>query len=234
MPAVPAAVRRSRRRRRPAPCSARARRIAIAERAAEVPRVHAFEDARQLPVREGDIEVEVRDVAAGHLRVPLGDASPRPEPGFGGRAGAPGTGRIVGARPVDGQQPDVGERVAERADLPVEHGDQLAVVADHAVVEAVVAVHQRGARLVGDACREGVVNAVDRRQVARALLADLCRTSDATAGRCSPRGGRGRRARRRRGRQHGSSPSCRRATRLALVRASGVSTARAVSASRTT
>ena len=53
--------------------------------------------------------------------------------------------------PVDHQQPDVGQRVAERADLPVEHRDDVAVVADHAVVEPVVAVDDAGRALLGDA-----------------------------------------------------------------------------------
>ena len=62
---------------------------------------------------------------------------------------------VVGIRPVDHQQADVGEGVAERADLPVEHGDHVAVVADHAVVEPVVAVDDRRRALLGDATPAG-------------------------------------------------------------------------------
>src|SRR3954452_15657867 len=47
------------------------RRITRAEGAAEVAGVHALQDAGQLPVPEGDVEVEVREVAARHLGVAL-------------------------------------------------------------------------------------------------------------------------------------------------------------------
>ncbi len=45
----------------------------IAERAAEVARVHALDDAGQLPEGERDVEVELRDVAPGDLGVALGE-----------------------------------------------------------------------------------------------------------------------------------------------------------------
>ena len=61
-------------------------------------------------------------------------------------------GRLVaGTGPVHLQHPDVGQRIAERADLPVEHGEDVAVVADHAVVEPVVAVDDGRRALFRDA-----------------------------------------------------------------------------------
>ena len=96
----------------------------VAHGAADVAGVDAFDDAGQLPVAERDVEVDGRQVAA---RTPrrsaraarrgAGSPSSAVAPPTGGRRG------VAGVAPVDQQQPDVGERVAERADLPVEHGD---------------------------------------------------------------------------------------------------------------
>ena len=109
-------------------------------RAADVAGVDALEDAGQLPVAEGDVEVEALEVASRRRRVarphlgPAGESRHR-------RGGDPEQGRLVaGIGPVHHQQPDVGERVAEGADLPVEHGPHRAVGAEDGVVEPVVAV----------------------------------------------------------------------------------------------
>ncbi len=146
---------------------------AIAEGAAEVPRVHALDDAGQLPEGERHVEVELRDVATGHLGVALGELVSVPEPGRRRRRAAPGAGGVVRAVPVHLQEPDVGERIAERADLPVEHGDDVAVAVDHRVVEAVVAVDEAGRALFGDARQQALVHPVDRCQFARLALVPL-------------------------------------------------------------
>src|SRR3546814_8541345 len=75
--------------------------------------------------------------------------------------------RVVGLHPIDHQQPDVGGGVAKGADLPVEDGDDRAVIVGHAVVEPVVAVDDRGWSLLGDAGGQLVVDLADAGQVAR-------------------------------------------------------------------
>src|SRR5690606_18789827 len=54
----------------------------------------------------------------------------------------------------------------ERADLPVEDGAHVALRADDAVVEPVVAVDDRGVDLLGQVLDEVVVDLVDRRELA--------------------------------------------------------------------
>ena len=75
----------------------------------------------------------------------------------------------VGVGPVDHQQPEVGERVAQRADLPVEDGPDRPVVGEHHVVHAVVAVHDRGALLLGDAPGQLVADPLDEPAVVDSL-----------------------------------------------------------------
>ncbi len=123
---------------------------AVAHGAADVAGVDALDDAGQLPVAEGHVVVDGRQVAA---RRPRRSARAARAGAGSRRAGGAAAGdrrrrRRVG--PVDHQQADVGERVAEGADLPVEHGDDGAVGADHAVVEPVVAVDDGGRALLGD------------------------------------------------------------------------------------
>src|SRR6056297_1658559 len=90
-----------------------------------------------------------------------------------GRSARWATRSPTSAVPVHLQQAEVGERVAQRADLPVEHGHHVAVAGHHAVVEAVVAVDDRGRPLLGDALEQPLVGAVDRREVTRAALVPL-------------------------------------------------------------
>jgi hypothetical protein len=71
------------------------------------------------------------------------------------------------------EQSDVRQRVAERADLPVEDGDDLAVVGHDRVVESVVAMDDRRRALLGDASGEGVVDVLDQRELPRLLLVEL-------------------------------------------------------------
>ena len=99
--------------------------------------------------------------------------------------------------PVEEEQPEVGERVAERRHLPVEHRDDLARVVGrhHRVVEAVVAVHDRG-RAGRRAARRAAGARARRPRAARgSSTAPTARPSAAPAARGSRRGGRTRRAR---------------------------------------
>ena len=93
------------------------------ERAAEVAVVHALQDARQLPVGERDVERQLRDVAAAD-RVHTGrpDRRGRGSPSAVVAEPVHADASSSGPGPVHLQQTEVGQRVAERADLPVEHG----------------------------------------------------------------------------------------------------------------
>ena len=75
----------------------------------------------------------------------------------------------VGVGPVDHQQPEVGQGVAERADLPVEDGPHRAVVGQDDVVQAVVAVHDRRALLLRDRAGQLVADPLDQPAVVDAL-----------------------------------------------------------------
>ena len=81
-----------------------------------------------------------------------------------------------GPRPVHAEVAEIGERVAERAQLPVEHGDDAARLdVGDAVAEAVVAVRDRNALLHRHVGRQMRRHRVDRRQLARLRLLPLRR-----------------------------------------------------------
>src|SRR5437870_13646452 len=65
------------------------------------------------------------------------------------------------------QVADVGERIAERGDLPVEDGGDLCIEPGDAIAEAVVAVYDARRTLIGDALRQLVVHLVEERELAR-------------------------------------------------------------------
>ena len=135
--------------------------------ALDVAGVDALEDDRQLPVAERDEEVDLAQVAAGALRVAGLDVLAAGEAGRHRRRLEQRQQRVALLAPVDEQQADVGERVAERAELPVDdRGDLAGIVEDH-VVEAVVAVDDRRRSLLGDALGELVVDLLDERDLAR-------------------------------------------------------------------
>src|SRR5207342_3045355 len=75
--------------------------------------------------------------------------------------------------PVDHQQADVGERVAEGAELPVDDRGHLALRGEDHVVEAVVAVDYRRRSLLWDPGGEPLVDLVDERQLPRLRLLPL-------------------------------------------------------------
>ena len=65
---------------------------------------------------------------------------------------------IVGLGPIHQELGHIGVAVAQGAEFPVEHGQHLAVGAQDAVVEPVVAVDDAGLALLGDAGHQMVVN----------------------------------------------------------------------------
>ena len=76
--------------------------------------------------------------------------------------------RVVAA-PVEEEEAEVGERVAERRHLPVEHRDDAAGIVgrEHRVVEAVVAVHDRRRRRRRERGAQPARELVDAGQLAR-------------------------------------------------------------------
>lgn len=121
-----------------------------------------MQDARQLPVAEGDVVVEVGDVAAGPLGVEIPHLRPRAKARPGRRRHpAEHRGGVARFGPVDHQESKIGERVTEGAQLPVEHGRDRSVTGEHRVVESAVAVHDGGAVLGRDRCGEALVDPVD-------------------------------------------------------------------------
>ena len=186
--------------------------VAVAERAAEVAGVHALEDAGQLPVAEGDVEVELGEVAARHLGVALGQL----------RRGS----RTRGASSTRRPRRSAGRRA--RSSTPAAARRRRAD--RRACRSPSRARRRRRRRRRRSCCRAGsrrgrsspgparaparrARRGPRRRAAARGSSAGSTgRTSASAGGRCSPRGGRGRPARRRRGRRRGWRPSCRRSS----------------------
>ena len=135
----------------------------------------ALADDGELEEREGLVPVGVGDVEAGRARVALDHLGARREAlGRGHRRDDPRRGQHVGVAllaPEREQRPEVGQRVAERAHLPVEDGHDAAGPGgvQDGVVEPVVAVHDRV-----DALRRQRADAV-RRAARRAPAASSTR-----------------------------------------------------------
>ena len=77
--------------------------------------------------------------------------------------------------PVGDHQADVGERVAGRRELPVEHRARRTVLAEDDVVEPVVAVDQHRLPLVRQQRAQALGQLVDQRQLARLRRVPLLR-----------------------------------------------------------
>ena len=99
------------------------------------------------------------------------------------RRGANGV--VACLAPVRQQRAEVGERVAERAHLPVEHGDDAARRrrVQHRVVEPVVAVDDRGRALRRQRAHELVAQLVERRELAAPSRPPTASTSAAAGAR---------------------------------------------------
>ncbi len=101
----------------------------------------ALGDHRQFEVAERHVEVERGQVQPRGVGVGADQHLPVGETGVGAHR-VPGSGHVLGARvPVDQQQSQVGQRVAQGGQLPVDdRGDPVAVRLEDHVVQAVVAV----------------------------------------------------------------------------------------------
>jgi hypothetical protein len=136
-----------------------------AHRPAPIAGEDALEDAGELPVAERHVVVDVAHVAARGGRVQVHQLCARDEAlGKRGRVQQRRV-RVAGLGPVHEQQAHVRERIAQRAELPVEHRGDGAVRLEQAVVEPVVAVDDRGPTLLGHPSGEGIVDLVDDVQV---------------------------------------------------------------------
>jgi hypothetical protein len=100
----------------------------------------AFGDHRELERREPSVPAQIGHVAPGPLGVPGDHLVQRRVP----RDGQHGARIVRGPTRVEEQQGEVGQRVAERGHLPVEHAADRGADGDH-VVDAVVTVHDRAA-----------------------------------------------------------------------------------------
>ena len=131
---------------------------------------HALEDARQLPVRERDVVLDLRQVAARRPFVARRDLGAGREPRRDRGGVVVGDHVVARLRRRREEIADVGERVAERAQLPVEHREHGAVHVDDAVPEPQVAVHDGALALLRDALGQELVHLLDAGQVARLRL----------------------------------------------------------------
>ena len=95
-------------------------------------------------------------------RIPVDELGPRGEAGQCRRGDAQHRVLVLaGLGPVHEEEAEIGQRVAERADLPVEDGDDVARVVEDRVVEPVVTVHDGHALLLGDLGRQLLPRPVD-------------------------------------------------------------------------
>ena len=141
----------------------------------------ALADDGELEEREGLIPGGIGDVEAGRPRVALDHLGARGEAlGRGHRGDDPRGGQhVVVARlaPEREQRPEVGQRVAERAHLPVQDGDDAAGTGgvQDGVVEPEVAVHDRVDALGRERADQLVTQRVQRGHVLDARRLRLLR-----------------------------------------------------------
>ena len=83
------------------------------------------------------------------------------------RSGSPGSAHVASTYPTSARGSP------KRADLPVEHREDLAADVDDAVPEAEVAVDDRALGLLRDVRREHLVHAVDHRELTRLRRLEL-------------------------------------------------------------
>ena len=131
---------------------------------------------------ERDIPRQVREVAVAALGVASDHVLGGAEAGSSGRHVAQTTAGVGIIAPPHHHASEVGEHIAQGAEFPVEHCSDRAVVAGHAVVEAIVAVHDAGTLLVGDAARETGVQVMEQGEIAIGSLVDLALPAAKLAG----------------------------------------------------
>src|SRR5574341_353173 len=117
--------------------------------------VDLLDDDGRLPVGEDLVEVDVAHVHARAAGVMLGDLAAGVPAGLDGGHGGERRARLAVRRlhPGAQQRPHVGQGVAHRAHVPVEHrhGGGGVLRAHHHVVQLEVVVHQAGAGVLRDA-----------------------------------------------------------------------------------
>ncbi len=145
----------------------------MAECAADIAGVDTLQDARQLPIGERDVVVELRQISTTDLTIPLGEFGSVCESRRRCGATCPRRRGIVRARPINHQEAEVGQRITKGADLPIQHSDHCSRPIDHAVVEPVIAVDDGRSALLGDVFQKSIVNVVDDSQVSGLLTVPL-------------------------------------------------------------
>lgn len=131
---------------------------------------HALKDARQLPIAKGLIIRDVAYVEAGGSRIGIEDLGTGRKASGRRRGGAEQCHRRVARlRPIDEQEPKVGQWVAQGTDLPVQDRLDLAFVVENGVVESVVPMDDGRTLLLGDLCGESIANTLDEAAVVDAL-----------------------------------------------------------------
>ncbi len=147
----------------------------VTHRTVQVAGVDAFTDHGQAPAAEGDVVADASHVATGAAGVSFDEVGVGGESAGGSRVVGAGR-RCVAVVPVDAEVADVGKRVAQRAQLPVEHRvDPATTDIGQAVAEAVVAVGDRHALLHGEAVAQPAGDLVDGPELAGLGLLPLRR-----------------------------------------------------------
>src|SRR5437763_6026714 len=119
--------------------------VGLAVGAGGVADVDTLEDHRDLPVGEGHVVVDLRQVTPRAGGVAGGDLLAAGKSGGHGRRPRQRRHLVAGFGPVDQQHAEVGQGVSEGAQLPVEDGLHRPVGGGHdGIVEAVVAVNDPG------------------------------------------------------------------------------------------
>ena len=133
-----------------------------------------MQNAARLPRVEGAVVGEVREVGAGDRGVAGGELGPCGKARQGRRRIGPVDALVTGFRPGVERVGEVGERIAERGQLPVEHCLDVARRREQRVVRSEVAVHDPRRTLFGDRRRQQVVELVHAWVVEAGEL-DRCR-----------------------------------------------------------
>ena len=175
----------------------------------------ALDDAREAEQIVGEIPVELardrnaRTLANSARRSPRATGCRAPA-----RSSPPSAGAAVRRHhPLHREIGEIGDRIAERRQLPVEHRGQRPVAVEHDIVDAIVAVDDRGPRLLGQRFAEGRRSAAPSRADNRSANRDTGASSASPAARNNCPACRSRRARRLPGRCCAGRPACRPAAR---------------------